>query len=109
MMEAAVVFESSIEWLRDNHSRLGFVAERDIVWTVQKHLKEALRENGLSHEVFNDYPMLPGKRCALSADLAVRDSSGVIEVAAEFKFERSHRRLARIIHERGDFELAGMD
>ena len=92
MMEAAVVFESAIEWLRDNYSSFGFVAERDIVWTLQKHLKEALRENGLSHEVFNDYPMLPGKRRALSTDLVVRDSSGVVEVAAEFKYEPSHRR-----------------
>ena len=57
MMEAAVVFESAIEWLRDNYSSFGFVAERDIVWTLQKHLKEALRENGPSHEVFNDYPI----------------------------------------------------
>ncbi len=92
MMEAAVVFESAIEWLRDNYSSFGFVAERDIVWTLQKHLKEALRENGLSHEVFNDYPMLPGKRRSLSADLVVSDASGVVEVAAEFKFEPSHRR-----------------
>ncbi len=92
MMDAPHIFEDAIDWLRDNYASFGFVVERDVVWTLQKRLKEAIHRDGLSYKVFNDYPMLPGKRRALSADLVIVDPSGNVEVATEFKFEPSHRR-----------------
>src|SRR5207249_1400031 len=57
-----------------------------------------VRERRLDWEVFNDYPMLPGSHRALSADLAVRDTSGAVLVAAEFKYEPDHGRADLMPH-----------
>ncbi len=48
---------------------------------------------GLPWIVLNDYPMLPGPRRSFSADLVTRDVNGEVLVAAEFKYEPSHRRV----------------
>jgi hypothetical protein len=42
--------------------------------------------------LFNDYPLLPSTRHALSTDLVIRDAGKEVLVAAEFKYEPSHRR-----------------
>ena len=42
--------------------------------------------------VFNDYPILPGKRRSLSADLVVLNDAGSVKVAAELKHKPSHQR-----------------
>ena len=63
--------------------------ERDVVWTLQKHLIATLREQHLPYAVFNDFPMVPGKHRALSADLVIVNRDGVVEVAAGFKYEPS--------------------
>jgi hypothetical protein len=51
-----------------------------------------IQDRRLPYEVFNDYPMLPGTRRSLSADLVIRKPSGKVLVAAEFKYEPSHSR-----------------
>jgi len=90
MSEASQLFEESIEWLRQNYRR--FFAERDIVWTLQLRISDLIQARALPYRVFNDYPILPGKRRSLCADIAILNQQDEVEVAAEFKYEPSHKR-----------------
>lgn len=101
-MEIIELFKESIEWVRANYTGFGFVVERDFVWTVQKHLSNAIIEKGLPFTVFNDYPIEKGTNRSKSVDLAVI-SKGIThtdilggnayaEFVAEFKFEPSKKR-----------------
>ena len=89
---ASKLFWAAIDWLRESYSRHRFVTERDVVWTVQKRLIEEVLRQGLPYRIFNDFPVLKGKRRGISADLVVLGAEESVEVAAEFKYEPSHRR-----------------
>jgi hypothetical protein len=89
---AAALFEEAIVWLGENYGEFEFWVERDLVWTIQSRLRKVIGDRGLPCAVFNDYPMLPGPRRARSADLVIRGPSATVLVAAEFKYEPSHRR-----------------
>jgi hypothetical protein len=89
---APALFAEAVAWLRDHYGQFEFWVERDLVWTVQTHLRRLVGERGLSYLVFNDYPMLAGPRRSLSADLAIRDQRTGAMLAAEFKYEPGHRR-----------------
>jgi hypothetical protein len=86
------VFEDALAWLAATYPMHGFSVERDLVWTLQRHLGQVLRRPGLSWRAFNDYPMLPGPRRALSADLVIVGEAKMVLLAAEFKFEPDHQR-----------------
>lgn len=90
--DPAALFEETMAWLEDHYDEYEFWVERDIVWTVQSRLRQTIRDRSLPYEIFNDYPILPGARRARSADLVIRDSDKTVLVAAEFKYEPSHRR-----------------
>ena len=92
MSEASKLFEESMEWLRQNYACFGFFVERDIVWTLQLHLSEVIQARALPYRVFNDYPILLGKRRGLCADIAILNQQDEVEVAAEVKYEPSHKR-----------------
>jgi hypothetical protein len=85
------LFEEALDWLRANYANRRFFCERDIVWTVQKRLLELIATGNQPYQVFNDYPMLPGMRRSLSADLVILDGNSVA-VAVEFKYEPGHKR-----------------
>ena len=85
---AESLFEDALDWLRAYYGRYRFFAERDIVWTLQLRLLEMVAERQLDLTVWNDYPMPECTR----ADLVLLSSAGAVEVAAEFKYEPSHRR-----------------
>ena len=89
---AEELFEYALEWLRAHYAEFHFYVERDIVWTMQRHLQDEIITLDLPFRVFNDYPMLPGKRRSLSADLVILDSENHIRVAIEFKYEPAHER-----------------
>jgi hypothetical protein len=89
---ASTLIEETMTWLREHYEQFQFWVERDVVWTVQTHLRRLISERYLGYEVFNDYPLLPGVRRALSADLVIRGPVKEVLVAAEFKYEPSHRR-----------------
>ncbi len=89
---ATELFENALSWLRENYSGYRFYVERDIVWTMQTRLRHLIDELALPYQVFNDYPMLPGPRRSLSADLVIRAVNSGVEVAVEFKYEPSHNR-----------------
>jgi hypothetical protein len=89
---AVAVFEETVAWLQEHYDEFEFWVERDLVWTVQTRLRRLISERLLPYEVFNDYPLLPGARRARSADLVIRDMGTAVLVAAEFKYEPSHRR-----------------
>ncbi len=92
MKSASELFESAIAWLQANYTVYRFFVERDVVWTIQTYLRKTIEEVGLPYRVYNEYPMLPGNRRSLSADLAILNSDAQVEVAAEFKYEPSHAR-----------------
>lgn len=92
MVSAVDIFEETIEWLKKNYSSFNFFVERDVVWTVQKHLIEIVRNRKLPYKIFNDHPILPGNRRSLSADIAILDEKNAIAVAVEFKYEPAHNR-----------------
>jgi hypothetical protein len=86
------LFQQTLTWLGDTYGERVFYVERDIVYTVQTKLNELLAETRMPWMVYNDYPMIPGPRRALSADLAIVDSTSGVAVAVEFKYEPCHRR-----------------
>jgi hypothetical protein len=92
MNEAVRVFEEAIEWLHYNYHACRFFTERDVVWTLQRHLSEQMQARTLPYRVFNDFPILPGTRRSLCTDIAILNSRNDIEVAAEFKYEPAHDR-----------------
>ena len=88
-MNPSTLFESTIDWLRENYHDYRFYAERDIVWTVQTQLNKRIGELSLPYQVFNDYTMKPRVR----VDLAILNGD-TVEVVAEFKYEPSRARSA---------------
>jgi hypothetical protein len=84
---ASDLFERVIDDLRTRYDEFGFHTERDVVWTIQKELVRRIRDSSVALRVVNDYPILPGNRRSLTADLAILDAKGAVEVAAEFKYE----------------------
>jgi hypothetical protein len=89
---ACTLSEEAVDWLRENYGQFEFWVERDLVWTLQTRLRMMISERGLPFTVLSDYGMIPGPRRSLSADLVIRDTAGQVLVAAEFKYEPSHRR-----------------
>jgi hypothetical protein len=83
----------AVAWLREHYGQFEFWVERDLVLTMQKRLRRLVSERQLRYEVLSDYPLLSGPRRARSADLVIRDEgSKEVLVAAEYKYEPSHRR-----------------
>ena len=105
-MDAAQLFETVIQWLREHYADYRFFTERDIVWTVQLRLYTEIERQGLPLRVFNDYTM---KRSVI-VDLAILEA-GVVAVAAEFKYEpdpgRSTNRGGDIWHSKLQSHVVG--
>lgn len=89
-MNATELFENAMDWLRQHYEAFRFFTERDIVWTVQKQMMEAIDETRLPYCVLNDYTILGRVR----ADLVIISGNSVV-VAVEFKYEPSHARSSR--------------
>ena len=81
------LFTAALHWLRAHYADKPFFVERDLVWTLQKRLLQLIRERQLPYTVTNDVPLLPGTCRGRSADLVIRDGSGAVALAAEFKYE----------------------
>jgi hypothetical protein len=90
--DAQAIAADAIGWLRTHYADFRFYVERDLVWTLQTWIDRRLRESGSSLRVYNDYPVLPGKRRSLSADLALVTPAREIALALEFKYEPDHAR-----------------
>jgi len=86
------VFAEALDWLRNAYGDFHFFEERDVVWTLQEHLRSILEQQRLPYSVFNEFPMLPGTRRAKSADLALVSSQGSALLTADFKYEPDHLR-----------------
>lgn len=87
--DAAAIFEDAVAWLREHYEE--YWKERDLVCSVQRHLKRLLADRKVPYQVLHEYPMLLGYKKVL-CDLVIRDSSKTVLVAAEFKYEPAHRR-----------------
>ena len=75
-------------WLREHYGEYRFFTERDIEWTLQRHLMQAIREANLPYRVFHNHTVAKGTQ----ADLAILNADFEIEVAVELKYEPSHAR-----------------
>ncbi|MEO7003752.1 MAG: hypothetical protein ABI068_18120 [Ktedonobacterales bacterium] len=110
LLEPTTLFEQTMQWLRDQYATFHFYTERDLVWTVQRHITDEIERHKLPYLVFNDYPMLPGAQRSRSADLVLASEAinrpkqsqtgkwGIspavaVAVAVEFKYEPSHARI----------------
>ena len=91
-VEAIDLFERALGWLRLEYDSLKFYVERDVVATLQLCLLERIKVTSSSLRVFNDYPILPGQRRALTADLAILGKNNRVLLVAEFKYEPAHYR-----------------
>ena len=89
---AEAVFLDALNWLGRTYGNRVFYVERDIVYTMQGRLNELISEGSTGWKVYNDYPMLPGPRRSLSADLVLVSPDGLVAVAVEFKYEPCHAR-----------------
>ena len=89
---ARTLMLDGLSWLQGSYDQHRFFVERDVVWTLQRWLLRESDARGLPLRILNDYGVEPGPRRSLSADLAILGASKVPLLAAEFKFEPSHRR-----------------
>ena len=90
--DAELLFLEALQWLGGTYGERVFYVERDVVYTVQTKLNALLTGARTPWTVYNDYPMIPGPRRSLSADLAIVDAAGGVAIAVEFKYEPCHRR-----------------
>jgi hypothetical protein len=91
MSPADDLFARALARLQADYADFVFFVERDVVWTLQTWLRREIDESGSPLRLFNDYPILPGKRRGLSTDLAILDGDAV-DLAVEIKYEPSHSR-----------------
>jgi len=91
MNSALGLFEDSLDWLNQHYKEYRFFTERDIVWTVQVHLMDAIANSLPSHQVHCNYPVL-ADQCKCLADVAVLDNTDTVPLAAEFKYEPDQSR-----------------
>lgn len=89
---ASALIEEALGWLRKHYEAFEFTVERDLVWTMQTHLRGLVAERGLPYLVLSDYPMLAGSRRSVFADLVIREKPTGAIVAVEFRYEPEHRR-----------------
>lgn len=101
MPDMLKLFKDSLYGVLSDYPNHRFVAERDLVWTVQKQLQDVLCKGPYS--VYNDYPVKRsnGNR-QFSVDLVIidnkikrdqiLDNQESLELAVEFKFEPSKKR-----------------
>lgn len=86
------VADEAIQWHREKFHQFRSYTERDVGWTVQTRIRTILDEREPNLSVFNDPPARPGNRRARSADLALAQPSGEVDLTIEFKYEPDHRR-----------------
>ena len=86
-MTPTELFENAMDWLRRHYEEYRFFAERDVVWTVQKRIMEAVENAKLPYYVVYNY-----KIGTIFADLVILNRDKTVEFAAEFKYEPSHYR-----------------
>jgi hypothetical protein len=89
------LIEEAVDWLREHYGEFEFWVERDLVWTVQTHLRQVIGERGLPYLVLNDYhacriAALAERRpgCARPADR--RHGGGGVQVRARAPADRIH-------------------
>ena len=87
------LFEGVIEWLRKNYHKYTFYTERDIVWIIQTSMARIIKKKNLPLRVFHDYGLLQTNRRKNYIDLVVLDNDDSINLAAEFSYEPSHKRI----------------
>jgi hypothetical protein len=92
-MELSVeLFEGVLEWLHKNYHTFTFYTARDIVWIMQTSMTKIIKKKNLPFRVFHDYGPLQTNRRKNYIDLVVLDTNDTVLIAAEFRFEPSHKR-----------------
>ncbi len=89
--KAAAQFKEALEWVSRNYERHSFWCERDVVWTVERKLRELVNEGGPRRLVLPEYPMRHAGRRSECADLVIREHDETVLVV-EFKYEPDYRR-----------------
>jgi hypothetical protein len=87
------LFEGVMEWLRKNYNTFTFYTGRDIVWIMQTSISKIIKKKNLPLRVFHDYGPLQTSRRKNYIDLVIVDKNDTVLVAAEFRYEPSHKRI----------------
>jgi hypothetical protein len=78
-MNAEDLLKESLKWLKEDFDVFNFLEERDIVWSIHKHMLELIKTSSSKLEVINEYPIvLPPKtpkKEALWLDLAIKEEN----------------------------------
>lgn len=95
--DAPGVVRDAIRRLRDTYTDHHFVAERDVVWTLQRYMGEQLVRTHSDLRVFNDFGMGMLGEPKQTSDLVLVDSDNVVLAAVEVEYEPSHDRADKDI------------
>jgi len=87
-MNADKVFKIALRYLRKNYINFCFFVERDLVWIIQLCLIKIIQKFQFPYKVFYNYSFEKNE----FVDLVILNENGFVEVAAEFKYEPSHKR-----------------
>lgn len=102
------LFEECLDWLRKYYSSYRFYTERDVVWTCQEHIRNAIDKNNLEYRVFSNLGVIPHKPRRIAPDLSIVNANGQVELIIEFKYEPTHFRFD-IPREKFPIVFWGMD
>ena len=92
-MELSVeLFEGVLEWLHKNYHTYTFYTARDIVWIMQTSMAKIIKNKNLPLRVFHDYGPLQTDWRKNYIDLVILGRDDSVKVAAEFRYEPSHKR-----------------
>jgi hypothetical protein len=94
------LFTNALGWLRRNLTTLAPLTERDVVWSIQRHIARRIAYESLPYAIYSDYPILKEEedtRRSRSADLVITRREHTlqmpVDLAVEFKYEPDHRRI----------------
>jgi len=88
-MDLKKILKESLYWLKRNYHKYNFFEERDIVWTLQVHLIEKIKNSNF--KVFSEYPVslcLEDEKDEKKyySDLAILENN-IVKALIQFKYE----------------------
>lgn len=110
LSKAERLFLESIDWLKTEYKDYDsfiFIEERDVVWTLQKHLIRAIENESLPYKVFNGCAIremeIPGYKMDPRSDMLIFSDDKIkneklappLDIIVEFKFEPSRDRIGK--------------
>ena len=87
-MTPAQLVDAALDFVRDWYDTFRFFKERDIEWTLQKHIWTLIEDHDLPMRVFDQHSMPGGNR----ADIVITDTALTVLFIVELKYEPNKER-----------------